>query len=184
MRGGQLSRVTTPQMLNKRILPVVPNCNILYASGYVEESVEQAIAFLQQVGVRVTFLGLKSGVVFSASGTSLSPSVLISQFNGDEIDWLLPDSLLVAGGSACGQQLLADPRVHSLIQRMSLRAKPVGFLSPISYSLVERLQQSDFPTSFLLQEKPEDTLFLQRFVQTALPPTTSGKGQDDPHHKQ
>lgn len=144
---------------------MISNCNILYASGYVEESVKQAITFLHKSGVQVAFVGLKSGAISSASGTLSHPSALISRFNGDEIEWLLPDSLLVAGGSACGQQLLADPRVHSLIQRMSLMARPVGFLSPVSYSLIERLNQSSSPTSYLLQEQPKDFLFLQHFVQ-------------------
>jgi len=144
---------------------VVSNCNILYAAGYVEESVEQAIAFMHEKGVPAAFLGLKSGPVFSASGASLSPSLLISQFNGDAIEWLLPEGLLVAGGFACGQQLLADPRVHSLIQNMCVMAKPVGFLSPVSHPLVERLNQSSSLASFLLQEQPNDFLFLQQFVQ-------------------
>lgn len=144
---------------------MVLNCNILYAAGYVEESVGQAITFLHRSGVQVTFVGLKSGAVSSASGTVSNPSALISQFNGDEIDCVLPDSLLVAGGHACGQQLLADPRVHSLINAMNLMGKPVGFLSPVSYLLVERLNQSNSPASFFLQEQPDDFLFLQRFVQ-------------------
>ena len=144
---------------------MVSNCNVLYAAGYVEESVRQALTFLHKSGVQVAFLGLKSGAVSSASGMLSPPSALISQFNGDENEWLLPDSLLVAGGSACGQQLLVDPRVHSLIQRMSLMGKPVGFLSPVSYSLVERLNQSNFPTTFLLQEQPKDFHFLQHFVE-------------------
>ena len=160
---------------------MVLNCNILYAAGYVEESVGQASAFLHKSGVEVAFLGLKSGAVATASGTLSTPSALISQFNGAAIDWLLPDSLLVAGGSACGQQLLADPRVHSLIQRMSLMAKPVGFLSPVSYSLVERLNPATFPASFLLQAQPNDFPFLQRFVeQVALVKTSVPKGQNPP----
>lgn len=147
----------------------------------MEESVKQAITFLHKNGVHVAFLGLKSGAVSSASGALSSPSALISQFNGDEIEWLLPDSLLIAGGSACGQQLLADPRVHSLIQRMSLMAKPVGFLSPVSYSLVERLNQFTSPATFLLQEQPKDFLFLQNFVhQLALLNDLSPEEQDPP----
>lgn len=160
---------------------MVLNCNILYAPGYVEESVEQAIAFLHKEGVQIAFLGLKSGAISSASGTLSSPSALISQFNGDGFEWLLPGGLLIAGGSACGQQLLADPRVHSLIERMSLMARPVGFLSPVSYSLVERLNQSSSPASYLLQEQPKDFLFLERFVQQlSLLKVSALKEQDPP----
>ena len=147
---------------------MILNCNILYAAGYIEESVEPAITFLHKRGVEVTFLGLKAGSVAGASGTVPSPSTLISQLNGAEIEEVLPGSLLIAGGSACGQQLLADPRVHNLIHTMSLMARPVGFLSPVSYSLVERLNLATFTTSFLLQDKPRDLLFLQHFVEQLL----------------
>lgn len=141
------------------------NCYILCATGYAEESVQRATSFLRANGFRVVFLGLKSGPIFSAEGASLTPTVLLSHFIGEDTKLPLPDTLLVAGGTACGQQLLADPRVHRLIQMMRLAAKPVGFLYPISYALVGLQSQQTWPQPFLLQEQRMPTDFLSRFTQ-------------------
>ena len=144
------------------------NCAILYAAGYAEDSVRQATAFLQAEGIPTLFLGLKSGSVSGAAGEPLSPAALLSLFIGDEAQAPPPDSLLVAGGAACGQQLLADPRVHSLIQLMGRAAKPVGFLYPVSYPLLALQEQQPLPHPFLLQEQRASADFMRRFGQQLL----------------
>jgi hypothetical protein len=139
------------------------NCSILCATGYAEESVRQAGNFLRTEGISAVFLGLKSGSVTGATGTVMVPQALLSLFIGDEAESRLPDGLLIAGGAACGQQLLADPRVHRLIQTMHLASRPVGFLYPVSYPLVALLNQQMLPHPFLLQERRASANFLHRF---------------------
>ena len=145
------------------------NCYILCATGYAEESVQQANTFLQDAKsmVKVAILGLRAGAVTGAAGESLTPTTLLSRFNGDVANTAPLDGLLVAGGAACGQQLLADPRVHRLIQMMSLAARPVGFLFPVSYSLIA-LQDQQLSQPFLLQERRGGVGFLRRFEQQML----------------
>ena len=139
------------------------SCYVLCAAGYAEESMQRAKMFLVRGRVEPAYLGLKSGLISGGAGGSVLPQVLISLLVGEEAAWPLPDGLLVAGGAACGQQLLADPRVHALIQQMIVVAKPVGFLHPVFYPLVELLRQKVVDDPFLLQEKPAGAEFFSIF---------------------
>lgn len=145
------------------------NCYILCATGYAETSVQQARLWLQKEGVEPVFLGLKSGSIPGCAGGSVPAEALISYFGGEEGQRPLPDGLLLAGGAACGLQLLTDPRVHLLVQQMRQVARPVGFLHPISYPLVDLLHQQTEKRPqeqpLLLQEARAIAEFMNRFVQ-------------------
>ncbi|HRQ38830.1 MAG TPA: DJ-1/PfpI family protein [Chloroflexota bacterium] len=129
------------------------NCYLLCAAGYAETSMQQAVAWLQRAGIAPIVLGLKSGSIAGAAGSTVPAEVLISSFIGEEAQRPLPDGLLLAGGSACGRQLLTDPRVHLLVQQMCQAAKPVGFLHPVSYPFVDLLNQQADEQPFLLQKR-------------------------------
>lgn len=149
-------------------------CYILYAAGYAETSVEQAKAWLEKAGIEVRFLGLRSGFIAGAMGGVRLAEALISKFTSkDEDQRPLPDGLLLAGGVACGRQLLTDPRVHLLLNQMGQAAKPVGFLYPVSYPFVTFLQQQLIANSFLLQEEKPPEKFIAAFLQqlNAVQPT-------------
>lgn len=124
----------------------------------------QAKSYLQTVDVEPRLMGLKSGTVVSSLGKSAPAEALISQFVSAEAERPLPVGLLLAGGAACGQQMLADPRVHLLIQKMHLSGKPVGYLFPVYLPLVDLLSQKMMHHPFLLQEAPHDTQFMQHFA--------------------
>lgn len=141
------------------------DCYILFAAGYAETSTRQAKLWLEREGIRRTFLGLKSGSIPGATGGAVPAEALISRFSGEEALRPLPDGLLVAGGSACGRQLLADPRVHFLIQQMEQASKPVGFLYPVSHPFVTLLQQQAEVHRFLLQEEQTLDEFMNIFGQ-------------------
>ncbi|MFO7682898.1 MAG: hypothetical protein R6X34_22900 [Chloroflexota bacterium] len=85
--------------------------------------------------VAPAFLGLKAGWIRGAAGRRVSAAVLISQVTGDDGERPLPRGLLLAGGAECGQHLLADPRVHLLVQYMLAAESPVGLLRPVCYPL-------------------------------------------------
>ncbi len=141
------------------------NCYILCAAGYAETSVQQATLWLAQAGIEPIFLGLKSGSIPGAAGDAVPAAALISFFVGEEAIRPLPDGLLLAGGAACGRQLLTDPRVHLLVQQMGQAAKPVGFLHPVSYPFVALLNQQAGERPFLLQEERTIGEFMNAFWQ-------------------
>lgn len=145
------------------------NCYILCAAGYAETSVQQARLWLQKEGIEPVFLGLKSGSILGSAGGTAPVEALISYFSGEEAPRPLPDGLLLAGGAACGRQLLTDPRVHLLVQQMQQAAHPVGLLHPLSYALVDLLRQQTEKRPqeqpLLLQEARAIAEFMNSFVQ-------------------
>lgn len=141
------------------------HCYLLCATGYAETSLEQARLWLQAAGIEPIFLGLKSGSISGAAGGTILAAVLISSFIGEEAKRPLPDGLLLAGGTACGRQLLTDPRVHLLVQHMGQASKPVGFLHPVSYPFVDLLNQQAGEQPFLLQEGQAHDEFMCVFRQ-------------------
>lgn len=140
------------------------HCYILCADGYVEHTVQEARAILQTRGIEPMFLGLKAGVISGAFGERVATEVLLSQLVGEEGERPLPDGLLLAGGAACGRQMLADPRVHLLVQHLRQAARPVGFLHPISYPLFDLLDKQVRDSPFLLQGEQTTAVFIRMFV--------------------
>jgi hypothetical protein len=115
---------------------------------------------------RVTpvFLGLKAGWIRGAAGRRVSPAVLISQVTGDDGERPLPRGLLLAGGAVCGQHLLADPRVHLLVQHMLAAESPVGLLRPVCYPLFDLLAKRSGGAPILVQESQTTADFVNAFV--------------------
>lgn len=137
---------------------------ILCASGYAEEPVQEARKILSGIGITPTFLGLKTGRIDGDTGGRVFAEVLISQLLG-EGERPLPTGLFLAGGVACGQHLLADPRVHLLVCHMLSASRPVGWLRPVCYPLFELLAKKVDGASFLLQETQPTADFITAFVQ-------------------
>ncbi len=130
---------------------------------------QQAILFLQAKGIQPTILGLKSGAIAGSAGASMPAEALISLLLSEEAERPLPDTLLIAGGDACGHQLLADPRVQQLIQKMVEAARPVGFLRPVSFPLIDLLSRKGADRLFWYQEKQKTAEFMGIFVQQIRP---------------
>lgn len=153
---------------------LIMSCYILYAAGYDETIAEEAKAWLEKAGIQVSFLGLKSGFTRGGSGGGQIADILLSNLIHKEGKRPLPNGLLLAGGVACGRQLLTDPRVHLLLQQMSQAAKPLGFLQPVSYLFISFLQQQIKTDTFLLQENLPLDQFMSTFLSqllAATPPT-------------
>lgn len=144
------------------------NCYMLCAMGFAEKSAWQARTLLHAIGIKTTIVGLKTGTLVGSARTSAPVELLISLFIGEEVNRPLPDGLLLAGGQACGNQLLADPRVHRLIEKMAAAERPIGFLQPIFFPLVDLLSQKGINQPFWLQEKQDTANFTNIFVQQLL----------------
>lgn len=139
MQWGERTVIRSPHCLYCEVLWNM-YCYILCADGYAEKAVQEAGLILSGHGLAPAFLGLKAGWIRGAAGGRVSAEVLISQVTGEEGERPLPDALLLAGGAECGQYLLADPRVHQLVQQMLMADRPVGWLRPIYYPLLDLLE--------------------------------------------
>jgi len=139
-------------------------CYILCADGYAEEAVQVAEMALAGKGLPTAFLGLKAGWIRGGAGGLVSAEVLISQVKGEGGTRPLPDALLLAGGTVCGQYMLADPRVHILVQNMLAAARPVGLLGPVCYQLFDLLAKRAGGSPFLRQESQTTASFVDTFV--------------------
>lgn len=145
------------------------NCYILFAEGCAQESVQQARHFLHDNSVSLNFLQL---YVDPTSGSMLrkcDPSAT-SLLMSDITHSILPDGLLVAGGEACGHQLLVDPRVHHFVSQLLMAGKPVGFLYPVYTPLAEILIETSSHKPFMFQERQYPTEFLAKFMKRMTPP--------------
>lgn len=139
-------------------------CYILYANGYAETAVQEARIMLSNRGVILTYLGLRAGWIRSATGGYVSVEVLLSQVMG-EGERPLPNGLLLAGGAECGRYLLADPRIHELVQQMLAMSRPVGLLHPVYHLLFDLLDKRTSSFPLLSQESQTMTEFVHTFVQ-------------------
>lgn len=145
------------------------NCYILFAEGCVKESVQQARQFLQDSGVSLNFLQLYVNSTSSNSLQKYDPTA-VSFLMSEITHSVLPDGLLVAGGEACGHQLLVDPRVHHFVRQLLTAGKPVGFLYPVYTPLAETLIEATSHKSFLFQERQYPADFLIAFIKRMSPP--------------
>lgn len=138
-------------------------CAILCASGYEENSLRRAQTLLANYPIQSCLLGLVSGPVAGADGRRLQTDGAISSLLADR-ERPFPTGLLLAGGAACHSQLMADPRVHLLMQQMLAASSVVGLLAPVSFQLVQTL---DAPGShhLLLQNRQSTPAFMAEFMQ-------------------
>ena len=116
-------------------------------------------------GLPLVFLGLKAGWIRGAAGERVAAEVLISQVTGEDGERPLPGGLLLAGGGECGQHLLADPRVHLLVQQMLAAERPVGLLRPVCYPLFDLLAKRSGGSPLLSQESQATADFANTFAQ-------------------
>ena len=115
-------------------------------------------------GMTLACLGLRTGWILGAAGGRVEADVLISQVIDEHRERPLPSGLLLAGGVTCGQHLLADPRVHLLVQQMLTAGHPVGLLRPVSYALVDLLERRARGSLLLWQEAQTTAEFIPAFV--------------------
>lgn len=141
------------------------SCYILCASGYAEAAVQEARMILSGQDLVPVFLGLKAGWIRSAAGGRVSAEVLLSQVNDGAGERPLPTGLLLAGGAECGQYLLADPRVHRLVQQMLAAECPVGLLRPVAYPLFDLLDKQASGSPILRQDLQTTADFINAFMQ-------------------
>lgn len=102
-----------------RASPVV----VLIATGFDELEVAGCLHPLREAGLRVALVGLTSGIIFGQHGLRVLPDVTLGQFHAAQ--WP-PRLLVIPGGSGHAAALVADPRVHQLLQATLARQGQVA----------------------------------------------------------
>lgn len=140
------------------------SCYLLVAEGFDEESVAQTAEFFRLSRVKLTILSLyfspKTEALATKYGFSSFRNLLLSDVENRE----LPNGLLVAGGTVCGQHLMIDPRFHRLARAMWQVSRPVGFLYPTYIPLLELSHRLPSSTTNLFQERLQKETFLNNFI--------------------
>ena len=89
----------------------------LAAQGRQAETVEgdgSSQLVLRRAGIDVVTAGLTDGLVTASRGVVLLPDSTLDQVLGDEFDMIV-----LPGGLPGADNLDADPRIHTLLQRMA-----------------------------------------------------------------
>lgn len=87
---------------------------ILLCPGFDELFTVTYSKYLREAGVAVFLVGLTKGAVRGATGITIFPDLPLSDVSPTTIDKLL----IFPGGNWYVSSLLADPRVHRLMQRV------------------------------------------------------------------
>ena len=154
------------------------SCIILCAEGFAENSLHRTLSLLKARQIKPIILGLRVGSIIGATGRKIPTDALISHYIGDDVKRPLPNGFLIAGGRACGNQLLVDPRVYLLIKQMHANAVQVGFLFPVLPALYEMLSKKDSTIHFPVQEKDQLESFLHSFIQSLKETADSSSGPE------
>ncbi|MCB1725209.1 MAG: DJ-1/PfpI family protein [Gammaproteobacteria bacterium] len=88
------------------LVPVAEGCEELEAVTIID--------LLRRAGVEVVVAGLKDGPVVASRGVVLLPDVVLDAVLGDDFDMIV-----LPGGLPGADHLDADPRIHTLLQRMA-----------------------------------------------------------------
>lgn len=84
------------------------------ANGCEELEAVTIIDLLRRAGIDVVTAGLTDGLVTASRGVVLLPDSTLDQVLGDEFDMIV-----LPGGLPGADNLDADPRIHTLLQRMA-----------------------------------------------------------------
>ena len=85
---------------------------ILLAQGFEEVPTVYCLGRMRKASLPVALVGLSSGLVTGMFGLTIRPDHSLDQVQSDEAGRLV----LIPGGRQCTTLLLADPRVHQLLE--------------------------------------------------------------------
>lgn len=97
---------------------------LLAAPGFEELEIIYCLVRMRQVSLPVALVGLAAGRIIGWNGVSIYPDLTL-----DEVDPEDPPKLvMIPGGQQCATILLADPRVHRLLNSLVEQDGRVGVL--------------------------------------------------------
>ena len=85
---------------------------LLICDGFEEAATIDCLHTLRDAGMAMTLVGLAAGLVTGSRGITVQPDLSLDQLERDSAPWLV----VIGGGRRCLKMVLADPRVHRLVQ--------------------------------------------------------------------
>lgn len=85
---------------------------ILLAPGFEESTVVFCLEQMREAGLSVSLVSLSTGLVSGLHGLVLRPDYSLDQLPTG----FFPRLIIVPGGRQCTSSLIADPRVHKLLE--------------------------------------------------------------------
>jgi len=85
---------------------------ILLAPGFEEFITVYCLEQMREASLQVSLVGLSNGLVCGLHGLKVQPDISLEQLDKNNFVKLI----VVPGGRNCTASLLADPRVHQLLQ--------------------------------------------------------------------
>lgn len=99
---------------------------VLVADGFEEETTIASVRALRDAGMAASLVGLMAGPVTGSHGITIQPDLSLDQVIPDDIFTLV----LLPGGRRSVGAVLADPRVHRLVEAATASGGKVAVLNP------------------------------------------------------
>jgi putative intracellular protease/amidase len=137
---------------------------ILIAQGFDEISLVQCLAQMREAGLGVSLVSLSARPMDSIHGLTVRPDLLIDQLPVTT----LPRLVIIPGGSSCAAALMADPRVHQLIETVLNRSGVVAAMSTAQSVLVNAGGPETSVSNFVVQNNLPVSEFVGQLINMAL----------------
>jgi putative intracellular protease/amidase len=141
---------------------------LLLTDGFAEEAIVTCCCRLRATGLPVDLVGPSSGLLKGEHGLWIRPDLSLNQLAPEWSATAVSHALILAGG-ICSPRLMADPRVHRLIDQ-TLDAKGlVVILAPgaeVWTELVDR--QANNGSNLMVQSVGETAVFVETLINRLL----------------
>lgn len=130
---------------------------ILLATGFEESSVVFCVSQIREAGLPISLVGLSAGILKGLHGLAIRPDYSLEQ---------LPQGggyagLIIPGTPQCVAALLADPRVHQLVQKT---LEEQGFLAAMTTAVAPLLQSNLICSKDDVRFIPQGDLPTEQFI--------------------
>lgn len=137
---------------------------LLVAAQCDEAFVVRCACQMRQHGFSVVLVGLYEGPVVGEHGVWLRPDQSLAEM--ETVDFQVPPLLILPGPQKCTLQLLFNPRVHELIERV---LQGGGWVTAVSQQIKDLLSRSGLrepegEECFLFQECLSDGEFIRQLI--------------------
>ena len=99
---------------------------VLVADGFEEETTIACVRALRDAGMAAALVGLTNGSVTGSRGITLQSDLSLEEVGADS----MPSLIILPGGRRSAAAVLADPRVHHLVEATAANGGQVAVLHP------------------------------------------------------
>jgi putative intracellular protease/amidase len=137
---------------------------ILSAPGFEEASTIYCLERMRRASLHVLLVSLSAGLVTGQHGITVCPDLTL-----DQIDLNEPVKLvIIAGGRQCASSLLADPRIHRLLQGLPMMNASAAVLTTAGSAVSQIYPPDSSPIRFIAQNDTSLEEFVTRLINLSL----------------